>query len=72
MDFSEALQDAKDGQRIARTGWNGKGLWVAIRSAEDDTFTDRDYLFIHTVEGQFVPWVASQTDLLAEDWILAN
>lgn len=87
MDFGEALACVKDGEKIAREGWNGKGMWVVLSPGfvigpervfsesirdelrargEDGTF--RPYLMMCTVDGEFVPWVASQTDLLADDW----
>jgi len=89
MDFSNALALAKGGERIARKGWNGKGMWVAMspgftltadrivtptiaREVGDGEGTFLPYLMIRTVDGMFVPWVISQSDVLAEDWAPVN
>ncbi len=68
MDFSEALQALKQGSRAARTGWNGKGMWIEVST--NPTPMTLPYLFMKTADGQFVPWLASQTDILADDWML--
>ena len=76
MTFGEAIEALKAGQKVARAGWNGKGMWVGIhkeggefvREACGTTLTYRDYLVMKTADDQLVPWVASQTDVLAEDW----
>lgn len=85
MDFSHALGSLKDGKRVGRSGWNGKGMWIALSPVTvlsaglvfAETIRDeigegqgvfRPYLMMRTVDGEFVPWVASQSDLLAEDW----
>ena len=72
--FGLALEVMKMGKRVARAGWNGKGMWVryvhALLYTVDglELETQRSWLGMKTVNGEFVPWVASQTDLLAEDW----
>lgn len=76
--FSEALDLLKVGRKVARAGWNGKGMWLFVVPAED--WAGKDYLgrgtlpFIamKTAQGNFVPWLASQTDLLAEDWFVVQ
>lgn len=80
--FSAALQALKDGNKLTRQGWNGKGLWIEIQRPDEHSKMTRPYLFLVSPKGstkQFgedvkdferVPWLASQTDLLAEDWIL--
>jgi len=68
MDFSTALQNIKEGARAFRSGWNGKGMFVALAQAPETCFITRPYLYMFTAEGERVPWLASQTDLLAEDW----
>ena len=77
MDFSAALLLLKDGKRVARTGWNGKGMWVELqRPLDESSKMTLPYLFLSypvdakQTPGARVPWLASQTDLLAEDWIL--
>jgi hypothetical protein len=64
MDFSDALRAAKTGTRIARAGWNGKGMHVRLMEVDGVL----PFLAMCTVQGDMVPWLASQTDILAEDW----
>ena len=68
MNFSEALQAAKEGARIARTGWNGKGQWVAAQFPDEHSKMTEPYLYLKNAQDGIVPWIASQGDLFAEDW----
>lgn len=68
MSFDEALNLLKRDGRIAREGWNGKGMWLALQVPDTQSKMSRPYIYMSTVEGHLVPWVASQTDLLADDW----
>jgi hypothetical protein len=82
MDFGEALDAVRDGLAVYRTGWNANGQYVYLVPAasyppQTDVakaeFGGEDvpygaYLAIKTVQHNVVPWLASQTDLLAEDW----
>ena len=82
MSFSVALAMAKDGAKVARSGWNGKGMWVryvdlyadkqfAVTEKPGSEGTWLPFLVMKTVDGKLAPWLASQTDLLAEDWGVA-
>lgn len=86
MDFSEALNLLKDGAKVARSGWNGSGMFLYLVSGSrftvsrpplnslypEGTVVDyRAHIDMKTVDGSLVPWVASQTDLLANDWVVA-
>lgn len=79
--FSVAIDMLKNGTKVSRAGWNGKGQYIyLVPSALYDAQTDvaktefgekvpyRAYLAIKTVQADVVPWVASQSDLLATDW----
>lgn len=68
MNFGEALEAVKEGKSICRPGWNGKGMYVKLQKSSHSAF--RDYLEMKDAQGKFVPWVASQTDVLAEDWYI--
>lgn len=68
-DFGSALQVVKNGGRIARGGWNGKGMWVEFAIAHPES-SFRSFLVMKTANDERVPWVASQTDLLADDWYI--
>lgn len=70
MDFSEALRAAKAGMRVARSGWNGKGMWVSAQFPDRDSKMTRAYLFIQDANGDFGPWTPSSTDLFVEDWVI--
>lgn len=68
--FSAALVAIKDGSKVARRNWNGKGMYVALLPAVASNDMTRAYLYMKTVDNELVPWVASQTDLLADDWYI--
>lgn len=68
MDYSQALIKLKHGQRLARAGWNGKGMYLELQVPDAHSKMTLPYIFMKTVDGDLVPWVASQTDTLAEDW----
>ena len=92
LGFERALESVKHGHKIAREGWNGKGMYlVYVRGSGGDdgpNITWGDYqvnenlideqieclpwIGLKTVDNKFVPWLASQTDLLAEDWALVE
>ncbi len=76
-----AVKHLWDGLRVRREGWNGKGMFLALVAGSDrlvgvntgapEIFTCRPYIGLLDAQGYFVPWLASQPDLLATDWIIA-
>lgn len=68
FDFGEALRHLRSGVRVTRVGWNGPGQYIKLQVPDAKSKMDLPYLYISTVDGDLVPWIASQTDLLAEDW----
>jgi len=68
MDFGEAIRAMKQGHRVARQGWNGKGMWLALQVPDAHSKMRLPYIYMSTVTGDLVPWLASQTDMLAEDY----
>lgn len=68
MDFSDALTHLRLGGRITRAGWNGVGMWLELQVPDANSKMRRPYIFMSPADGQFVPWVASQSDLLGLDW----
>lgn len=81
MDFGRALHAMREGERVARTGWNGKGMWLVLVPGDawnvDDVSGERielvalrrlPFICMKTADDKFVPWLASQTDMLALDW----
>ena len=75
MNFSQALDRLKAGAKIARSGWNGAGLWLEIQRPDAHSKMTLPNIFMSYPEnakntpGARVPWLASQTDLLSEDWV---
>ncbi|MDR2219744.1 MAG: DUF2829 domain-containing protein [Methylobacillus sp.] len=84
MDFSEALEAIKAGRKVCRAGWNGKGMFVfyvpgsvfAVNRPpllgiypEGTEIHYHAHIDMRTADGMIVPWLASQTDLLADDWV---
>ena len=75
MHFGQALKAMESGKRVARVGWNGKGMW--LRLIEFYQLDGHPYTLglkllpwigMKTADNGFVPWLASQTDILATDW----
>lgn len=68
MNFGEALEKLQEGAKVARDGWNGKGMWIKLQEPDENSKMDLPYIYMKTADGDLVPWLASQTDVLAEDW----
>lgn len=87
MNFSDALTLLKSGEPIARAGWNGKGMFLYLVPAANypaqtgvaKKYWGKDalvpygaYIAMKTAQNNVVPWLASQTDVLADDWVLVQ
>lgn len=70
FDFGDALKHLKMGLRVQRRGWNGKGMWLALQIPDSMSKMSLPYIYMKTVDEHKVPWLASQTDMLATDWQL--
>ena len=74
MDIGEAIKVMRRGGRVQRAGWNGKGLWLELQVPDAHSKMTLPYVFMcypedaQNTPGARVPWLASQTDLLADDW----
>ena len=84
--FDAALIALKTGLRVQRKGWNGKGMWLVLAYQTDNQKKDAaikfnkeyddvdiylsNFIAMKTADNRLVPWLASQTDLLAEDWVI--
>lgn len=72
MTFGQAIEVLKAGGRIARVGWNGKGMWLGLQKPEPGGLMTLPYIYMSTVTGDLVPWLASQTDILADDYVTVS
>lgn len=68
LSFGHALLVLKANGKVRRAGWNGNGQHLEIYHPAASDLMTVPYIFITTVEGNLVPWLASQTDMLANDW----
>jgi hypothetical protein len=70
--IGRAIKEMHDGKHVCRTGWNGKGQFLALQVPDANNKMTLPYVYITTVNGFLVPWICSQTDLLAVDWELTT
>jgi hypothetical protein len=90
MNFGQAIEALKKGDKVARAGWNGKGMWLLLvkpaipKEYESEQYMEfpsyrvvgfhedslNSWIGMKTADSKFVPWLASQTDILAEDWTI--
>jgi len=68
LTFGQALDLLLSGAMITRANWNGKGQFLKLQVPDEGSKMNLPYIYISTVQGHLVPWVASQTDILADDW----
>ena len=71
MNFGQAIEALKSDKPVARKGWNGKGMYIWLCVPEKGTWNGLKrlpYIYMKTADNSVVPWLASQTDMLAEDW----
>jgi hypothetical protein len=66
----EHLKASPIGNSAYREGWNGKGMFIKLQVPDENSKMGRPYIYMSPVDGKLVPWLASQTDLLSEDWCL--
>lgn len=82
MDFGDAIKELKKGNKVAREGWNGKNQYIELAmcisytnamgnriNAEHEAIGNRAIAFVGT-SGVQLGWLASQADMLANDWII--
>jgi len=87
MDIGKAITEMRNGMKVCREGWNGKGMFlyfvppgeypartIAAKAewGENGLVPYQAYIAMKTVQGTVVPWLASQTDLLALDWMVVQ
>jgi hypothetical protein len=90
LNFGQAIEAMKAGKKVAREGWNGKGMWICLMPAlyldkdiingrtkkfigEGVDLDSQPYFVMWTAQQKWQPgWLASQTDMLAEDWMIVE
>ena len=79
--FGEALNLLRNGYKCARKGWNGKGIYIELQRPDEHSKMTQPYIYIVTTQLKtdntyapkgIVPWLASQTDMLATDWCVVE
>ena len=83
FDFGEAIKAIKNGKKVARKGWNGKGMFIYFVPVgkyapctevaktlinEEGLVVYASYIALNTGKGYVIPWTVSQEDALSEDW----
>lgn len=68
MTFGEAIEALRKGEHVRRSGWNGKGMWLGLQQPDQLSKMTLPYIYMSTVAGDLVPWLASQSDVLSSDW----
>ena len=77
MNFGEAIDSMQEGDKVSRSGWNGKDMWLMLSVPEKPYYTlepagkaygVRPYIYMKAADDMLVPWTASQSDVLAVDW----
>lgn len=68
MDIGLAVCTLRNGKKICRSGWNGKNMYLQLQVPDTHSKMTQPYVYMRTAQGDIVPWVCSQSDLLATDW----
>lgn len=66
--IGQAIKEMRNGAHVSRAGWNGKGMWLALQVPDEHSKMSLPYIYMKTADDKLVPWLASQTDILAIDW----
>jgi hypothetical protein len=78
LTFGLAIEALKMGLKVSRAGWNGRGMWLELQRPDAHSKMTLPYVFLNypadaqNTPGARVPWLASQTDMLAEDWSIVE
>jgi len=63
-----AVDHMRRSGKVARAGWNGKGMWLALQVPDAGSKMTEPYVYMKTAQGGLIPWLCSQADMLASDW----
>jgi hypothetical protein len=70
--FGQAISHMQAGNKMARQGWNGRGMYTMLQIPDEHSKMNLPYFYMFTAQGQNVPWVASHSDMLATDWYIVE
>ena len=68
LDFGDAMRRVLDGGKVRRSGWNGKGMYLKLQNVTVGNNAEAVYICMFTAQQTLVPWLASVTDMVAQDW----
>lgn len=69
-DFGGVIKELKLGRSFRRLGWNNEKSYIMLQRPDENSKMTKPYIFFVTDDGDKIPWVASQTDILECDWVL--
>lgn len=82
LDAMHALNALRQGKKVSRHGWNGKNMWLELQVPDEHSKMTKPYIYLNimkspgeratTLNVDRVPWVASQTDILSNDWFVVD
>lgn len=87
MDFGDAIRALKEGKKVSRAGWNGKGMFIFLVPGsmfkvnrppllgiyeENTEINYHAHIDMKTADGYVVPWFATQSDMLSKDWAVVE
>lgn len=76
QDFGWALNALRHGKKVAREGWNGKGMFLELQMPDENSKMTHPYAFMTVPECEEgtrrLPYVATTVDIFAEDWVIVE
>lgn len=70
FNFGSAIEYLKEGLKVCRKGWNGKDMYLELQVSDKYSKMTLSYIYMKTADNNLVPWLASQSDILSDDWCL--
>jgi len=71
-DIGWAVKQLWNKDKVCRSGWNGKNMYLELQIPDANSKMSLPYVYMKTADNNLVPWLCSQTDLLATDWMITN
>jgi hypothetical protein len=72
MHIGQAVAAMQGGGAVCREGWNGRGMYLRLQRPDANSKMTEPYVYMYTAQGGLIPWLCSQADLLATDWMEVN